>query len=205
VKKWNKYTIVSILIIFLILIADQILKIWVKSHMQLGDIKPVLGNWFSFFFVENEGMAFGLSFGHKAGKLILTFIRIGVASFLIYYLNRIIKHSKADYIIVVAFALIIAGAIGNIIDCVLYGVIYDYAPLMFGKVVDMFYFQLFIIPNRVPFWGGTHFFPAIFNIADSCVTIGVLLVLLFNKRFFPPHKEKNSSDSSEINPQQPEL
>ncbi len=174
--------------------------------MHIGEIKPILGHWFNLFFVENEGMAFGLSFGPKFGKIILTLIRIGVASFLIYYLVKIIKQAKADFIIVTSFSLIIAGAIGNIIDSLFYGIIYDYAPLMLGKVVDMFYFQLFRIPNWVPLWGGNHFFPAIFNIADSCVTIGVFLVLIFNKRFFPTHKSivDPVETETESNPQQPE-
>jgi signal peptidase II len=206
VKKWNKYTLVSFLIVFLVLIADQVLKIWVKTNMQIGEIKPVMGHWFNLFFVENEGMAFGLSFGPKFGKIILTFIRIGVASFLIYYLAKIIKQAKADFIIVTSFSLIIAGALGNIIDSLFYGIFYDYAPLMLGKVVDMFYFQLFRIPSWVPLWGGNHFFPAIFNIADSCVTVGVLLVLIFNKRFFPTHKPtvETTTPETESTPQQPE-
>ncbi|PKP27368.1 MAG: lipoprotein signal peptidase [Bacteroidetes bacterium HGW-Bacteroidetes-19] len=188
VKKWNKYTILSISIILLFVVTDQFLKVWVKSNMQIGEMFSVIGNWFLFYFVENEGMAFGISFGKSLGKILLTLIRIGVVSFLIYYLIKIIKNKKADFVIVGTFSLIIAGAIGNIIDSLFYGIIYDYAPFMMGHVVDMFYFPLFKIPDWIPLWGGSHFFPAIFNIADSCVTIGVFSIILFNKRFFPTHK-----------------
>jgi signal peptidase II len=188
VKKWNKYTILSISIILLFVVTDQFLKVWVKSNMQIGEMFSVIGNWFLFYFVENEGMAFGISFGKSLGKILLTLIRIGVVSFLIYYLIKIIKNKKADFVIVGTFSLIIAGAIGNIIDSLFYGIIYDYAPFMMGHVVDMFYFRLFKMPDWIPLWGGSHFFPAIFNIADSCVTIGVFSIILFNKRFFPAHK-----------------
>ncbi len=188
VKKWNKYTILSISIILLFVVTDQFLKVWVKSNMQIGEMFSVIGNWFLFYFVENEGMAFGISFGKSLGKILLTLIRIGVVSFLIYYLIKIIKNKKADFVIVGTFSLIIAGAIGNIIDSLFYGIIYDYAPFMMGHVVDMFYFPLFKIPDWIPLWGGSHFFPAIFNIADSCVTIGVFSIIIFNKRFFPAHK-----------------
>lgn len=188
VKKWNKYTILSISIILFFVLTDQFLKVWVKSNMQIGEMFSVIGNWFLFYFVENEGMAFGISFGKSLGKILLTLIRIGVVSFLIYYLIKIIKNKKADFVIVGTFSLIIAGAIGNIIDSLFYGIIYDYAPFMMGHVVDMFYFPLFKIPDWIPLWGGSHFFPAIFNIADSCVTIGVFSIIIFNKRFFPAHK-----------------
>jgi len=188
VKKWNKYTILSISIILLFVVTDQFLKVWVKSNMQIGEMFSVIGNWFLFYFVENEGMAFGISFGKSLGKILLTLIRIGVVSFLIYYLIKIIKNKKADFVIVGTFSLIIAGAIGNIIDSLFYGIIYDYAPFMMGHVVDMFYFPLFKIPDWIPLWGGSHFFPAIFNIADSCVTVGVFSIIIFNKRFFPVHK-----------------
>lgn len=195
VKKWNKFTILSISIILFFVVADQFLKVWVKSNMEIGEMFSVLGNWFYFYFVENEGMAFGISFGKSLGKILLTLIRIGVVSFLIYYLLKIIKNKKADYVIVATFSLIIAGALGNIIDSLFYGIIYHYAPFMMGHVVDMFYFPIFRMPDWIPFWGGNHFFPAIFNIADTCVTIGVFSIILFNKRFFPSHKTEEPQTS----------
>lgn len=205
VKKWNKFTILSISIIIGFVLFDQILKVWVKSNMQIGEMFSVLGNWFYFYFVENEGMAFGISFGKTIGKILLTLIRIGVVSFLIYYLWKIIKNKKADFVIVTTFSLIIAGALGNIIDSLFYGIIYHYAPFMMGHVVDMFYFPLFKMPDWIPVWGGNHFFPAIFNIADSCVTVGVFSIILFNKRFFPSQKtEELQISEPEVNPSQQE-
>lgn len=205
VNKWNKFTILSISIIILFVIADQVLKVWVKSNMEIGEMFSVIGNWFLFYFVENEGMAFGISFGNSLGKILLTLIRIGVVSFLIYYLVKIIKNNKADFVIVGTFSLIIAGAIGNIIDSLFYGIIYDYAPFMMGHVVDMFYFPLFKMPDWIPFWGGSHFFPAIFNIADSCVTIGVFSIILFNKKFFPSHTpDQPQISEKDANPSQQE-
>lgn len=195
VKKWNKYTILSISIIIIFVVADQFLKVWVKSNMEIGEMFSIIGNWFYFYFVENEGMAFGISFGKSFGKILLTLIRISVVSFLIYYLLKIIKNKKADYVIAATFSLIIAGAIGNIIDSLFYGVIYDYAPFMMGHVVDMFYFPLFRMPDWIPFWGGNHFFPAIFNIADSCVTVGVFSIIFFNKRFFPSDTKDQTKQS----------
>ncbi|HPS70949.1 MAG TPA: signal peptidase II [Bacteroidales bacterium] len=200
-KRWNKYTIVSLIFIVCIVLLDQILKIWIKSDMQLGEIRNVIGNWFFLYFVENEGMAFGISFGAKAGKIVLTLLRIGVVSFLIYYVLKLVKENKIDWIIILTFSLIIAGAFGNIIDSLFYGLIYDYAPFMQGKVVDMFYFQLFRIPDWVPLWGGNHFFPAIFNIADSCVTVGVVMIIVFNKRFFTTKEKTVESNDSTSQPQ----
>lgn len=189
-KRWNKFSIVSVIIVVCLVVIDQILKIWIKSNMELGEMNPVLGRWFYLYFIENEGMAFGISFGAQFGKILLTLIRVAVVSFLIYYLAKMIKTHKIDWIVLLSFSLIIAGALGNIIDCLFYGLIYNYAPFLQGNVVDMFYFQLFKIPDWFPLWGGHHFFPAIFNVADSCVTIGVLLVIIFNKRFFNT-KEQN--------------
>ena len=197
-KRWNKFTIVSVIFVVCLVVVDQILKIWIKSNMQLGEMNPVFGNWFYLYFVENEGMAFGISFGAKFGKVLLTLLRIVVVSFLIYYVLKLIKEKKMDWIILLSFSLIIAGAIGNIVDCLFYGVVYDYAPFMQGNVVDMFYFQLFKMPEWLPLWGGHYFFPAIFNIADSCVTVGVFLVIIFNKRFFSTENKISDSESNDI-------
>ena len=204
-KKNNKLDLLSGCIIVLFIILDQILKIWVKTHMALGEHIPVLGNWFCLYFIENEGMAFGLSFGQNFGKLLLTLGRILIVGFLIYYLIRLIKNDKTDWVGASVLSLIITGAVGNIIDSLFYGLIFSestplamatlfpegggYAPLLFGKVVDMFYFPLFVIPDWFPLWGGEYFFPAIFNLADSCVTVGIVLALIFYKRIFPENIE----------------
>lgn len=179
-----KKSSLALLIIFTLVLIDQIVKIWIKTTMSIGESFPVFGDWFHIYFVENEGMAFGISFGAKIGKLLLTIVRIGVVSFLIFYLFKMIKKQKADLWLVAIFSLIIAGALGNIIDCVFYGWIWNYAPIFFGSVVDMFYFPLFMLPEWVPLWGGSYFFPAIFNVADSCVTIGIILIFIFHKKIF---------------------
>ena len=197
----KKYSLISIGIILFLVLADQIFKIWVKTHFALGESIPVLGNWFNLRFIENEGMAFGLSFGDNVGKLLLSIFRILLTGFMFYYLFRLIKQSKADLLIISVFSLIIAGAMGNILDSLFYGLIFNestpfavatlfppeggYAPFFYGKVVDMFDFNLFPLPDWLPIFGGSYFFPAIFNIADTCITVGVILVIIFNKKFFP--------------------
>ncbi|MCL2289382.1 MAG: signal peptidase II [Bacteroidetes bacterium] len=186
-----KKSSVALLIIFFFVAIDQIVKIWVKTTMSIGEASPVLGNWFYIYFVENEGMAFGLSFGAGIGKLLLSLVRIGVVGFLIYYLFALIKKKQADWTVVVILSLVIAGALGNIIDSMFYGIIWNYAPFLYGHVVDMFYFKLFMIPDWFPLWGGSYFFPAIFNVADSCVTLGIIAIIIWNKKFFISKKEEN--------------
>lgn len=203
-KKSTRLALLSGGIIFVFLVLDQIIKIWVKTHFALGEHVPVLGDWFYLYFIENEGMAFGLSFGENIGKLLLTLGRVLIVGFLIYYLIKLIKKEKADCIVVTVLSLIITGALGNIIDSMLYGLIFNestmtnvatlfpaaggYAPFLYGRVVDMFYFPLFMMPDWFPLWGGEYFFPAIFNLADSCVTVGIVLALIFYKRMFPEAK-----------------
>jgi signal peptidase II len=187
-----KKSSVALLIIVVFVAIDQLLKIWVKTTMNLGETIPVLGKWFYIYFVENEGIAFGISFGKNIGKLLLSLVRIGVAAFIIYYLFTLIKKKQAEWIVVITFSLIIAGAFGNIIDSLFYGIFWNYAPFLYGHVVDMFYFKLFKIPNGFPFWGGQYFFPAIFNIADACTTIGIIGIIVWNKKFFVHNKELRS-------------
>jgi len=185
-----KKSSIALLIIFSIVLIDQITKILVKTTMSLGEALPVFGNWFYIFFVENEGMAFGISFGANIGKLLLSLVRIVVAGFLIYYLFTIINRKQARWSVVIILSLIIAGALGNIIDSLFYGVIWHYAPFLYGRVVDMFYFKLFFIPNWVPLWGGSYFFPAIFNVADACTSVGIFAIIIWNKQFFAQKKEE---------------
>jgi signal peptidase II len=187
-----KKSSIALLIIFFFVVIDQIIKIWVKTTMSLGETFPVLGNWFYIYFVENEGMAFGISFGANIGKLLLSLVRICVAGIIIYYLFALIKKKQAKWIVVIILSLIIAGAIGNIIDSLFYGMIWHYAPFFYGRVVDMFYFKLFRIPEWSPLWGGEYFFPAIFNVADACATIGIIAILIWNKKFFIHRKEENT-------------
>ena len=198
--KKNRLSLLALRLIVILIVLDQVIKIWVKTHMTLGQDIPMIGNWFHLLFIENVGMAFGISFGENIGKLCLTIFRLGVVGLLIYYLYKMIKNQTISKLVLVIFSIIIAGALGNIIDSMFYGLIFSestpfgvatafpdgggYAPFLFGRVVDMFYFPLFRIPEGFPLWGGDYFFPAIFNFADSCVTLGVIGVIIFNKRFF---------------------
>ncbi len=189
----KKKSIISIGIILFILIADQILKIWVKTNMVLGQEIPILGSWFKLHFIENEGMAFGVVFfGGYWGKLLLTVFRIMASGGIIWIINKMIK-SYVSTGLLICMSFICAGAIGNIIDCVIYGQIFSisdfylptaeflpasggYSPFMQGRVVDMFQFDLFTI-------GNFNFFPAIFNIADASITTGLFILILF---FYKP-------------------
>ena len=185
----------------LMVVIDQIIKVLVKTNMTLGESIPVFGNWFQIFFIENEGMAFGMKFGGMAGKLILTILRIVLFSFLVWWISRLMKKPGTPIGVLVGLALISAGALGNLIDCLFYGVIFSeslysevavfgghYAPFMFGKVVDMFYFPIIdtTFPEWMPVIGGNpfRFFAPVFNFADSCVTCGALYLILFHFKYF---------------------
>ena len=172
-------------IVLLVLFFDQILKLWVKTNLNIGD-EIIITNWFILHFLENNGFAFGYEFFGGVGKLILTFFRIFAAIIILKWLIELIKKGGEVWF-VYSFALIFAGAIGNIIDSVFYGVIFNYSPMFYGKVVDMFYFPLIsgFWPDWVPFLGGQGFvfFRPVFNIADSSITIGsVLLLLVYLKK-----------------------
>jgi len=192
----------AFIIIFLVLLADQALKIWVKTHMYLGQDYHIT-NWFYIHFTENPGMAFGLEFGGVWGKIALSLFRLVAIGALIFWLRTLIK-SSAFGVAITSVSLILAGAIGNMIDSLFYGIAFSdslgrvatvfpaeggYAPLLQGKVVDMFYFPLYTgtLPDWIPFWGGDYFifFRPIFNLADSAITAGVLLLLIFQKKVFP--------------------
>ena len=171
-----------------------------KTHLALGECVPVLGHWFNLHFMENEGMAFGISLGQNFGKLLLSLLRIALVVLLCWYTHRLIKRERMDGLTLAVFCLVIAGALGNIIDSLFYGLVFSasspftvatlfpegggYAPFFYGRVVDMFYLKLFPIPDKFPLWGGSYFFPAIFNIADACITVGIFLMIIFNKRIF---------------------
>lgn len=191
-ERKRKLTITAIVIVVVMLVIDQIIKILVKTNMAVGETIPVLGNWFMLHFIENEGMAFGLSLGENFGKLMLSIGRIVIVGLLGYYLVKQIRADKLRTGTVVMSSLVMAGAIGNIIDSLFYGVVFGYAPVLYGSVVDMFYFRLFLIPEWFPVFGGEYFFPAIFNFADSCVTVGLIGLLFFLKDF----AEEKKSDQS---------
>ena len=200
--KISKGTRLLILGVILVVI-DQIIKVLVKTNMQIGEHFSVIGNWFQIFFIENEGMAFGMKFGGAVGKFLLSFFRIALSVVLCWWIASLVRKSvdengKLALLpdgkpvvptgVLVGLTLITAGAFGNIIDSLFYGVIFDYAPLMFGRVVDMFYFPLIdtVWPDWMPFVGGDRllFFAPVFNFADSCVTVGAFYLILFQSRFF---------------------
>lgn len=182
-------------VLLLAVIADQAIKIAVKTSMSLGDGFRVFGEWFEIRFVENNGMAFGMEIFNK---YFLTSFRIVAVVFLGYILYRLIKSTKYPLGFVVCVALILAGALGNIIDCLLYGEIFSssygqvasfvpwgegYASFMQGRVVDMFYFPLFTWPEWMPLVGGDIFFSPVFNFADACISCSVVTMLLFYRKY----------------------
>lgn len=176
-----------ILLILLVLIADQVLKTWIKTNMFLGQEFKIFGNWFIIHFTENNGMAFGLEFGGEFGKLALSLFRVVAVAGIGYGLHHLIKH-KYHRGLILNVALIFAGALGNIIDSVFYGSIYKYAGLFHGRVVDMLYFPIIngTFPSWVPIWGNEpfEFFRPVFNLADAAISIGVISILVFQKKYF---------------------
>ena len=202
-----------VLIIVAIILIDQGLKIWIKTNHETGEVLRVFGqDWFRLHFIENPGMAWGWKFGNETGKMILTLFRLAAVIFGTWYLGRIVKQRYKTGFIVCA-ALIYAGALGNLIDSMFYGMVFDkglhydpiveeyigysgiaqfssdgYSSFLHGSVVDMLYFPMFEgnFPKWMPWIGGQHFefFGPIFNIADASISIGVILLLIFQKRFF---------------------
>ena len=195
-------TVKSVAVILLVLIIDQTSKIWIKTNMILGQEYKILGDWFIIHFTENNGMAFGMEFWGDNGKIFLTLFRIVAVIGIGWYMRMLIRQ-QAPKMVVISTALIMAGALGNIIDSVFYGVIFDesfyqvaefmpndggYSSLLQGRVVDMFYFPIIKgqYPDWFPFWANQQFifFRPVFNIADSAITTGVAYILIFEKSFF---------------------
>jgi len=197
----------AIILVIIILLIDQILKFWIKTNMSIGQDFPIFGNWFHILFVENPGMAFGWEIGGKVGKTFLSLFRLAAIAVIIWYVRMLIN-KKAPQGFIMCVSLILAGAIGNMIDCAFYGLIFDtgttfnsdlgfyvsysgvsqmsssgYAPFLHGCVVDMLSFPIFsgTYPDWFPFNAGESFlfFRPVFNIADSAVTIGVFSIILF--------------------------
>lgn len=192
-----------------ILIIDQVVKILVKTNMHIGEEIPLIGNWCMLHFVENEGFAFGMAFGGSTGKIILSLFRLVASGALLWFLLRLIRRGVRTPL-VACLSLIIVGAVGNLIDSCFYGLIFNesyynvaqlfppeggYAPLLQGRVVDMFYFPLIdtVWPQWVPFVGGRPlvFFNAIFNVADAAITIGAIW-LIIDQLFFSDKSGKDS-------------
>ena len=196
----------AILTILVTIILDQVIKIYVKTNFVLGEEVHVF-DWFRIHFVENNGMAMGFEFGGKAGKLFLTLFRVVAVSAIIYWLAGNIKR-KVHNAVIVGISLIFSGAVGNIIDSLFYGAIFDdsnhkvatlfadepYGEMLYGKVVDMFYFPIWSgnLPEWIPFVGGDMFtfFQYIFNPADAYISIGVALLFIFSKQAFPKEEKE---------------
>ncbi len=189
---------IAIFIIIFTLIVDQWSKIWIKTNMALGD-EIRITNWFIIHFTENPGMAFGWQLGGDYGKLALTLFRLIAITLIFLWLKKVITKNKHS-ILIIAISLIFSGALGNILDSVFYGVLFNhsdgqiasflpdnggYANILFGKVVDMLYLPLWkgFLPDWLPFWGGDYFifFQPIFNLADTAISIGFGLLIIFNK------------------------
>ncbi len=189
-------------IVLLVLCIDQALKIWVKTHMMIGQEYKIIGDWFIIHFIENNGMAFGMELAGKFGKIILSVFRIVAVVGIAYYLKQLSK-KDVPYGLIFSISLVLAGAIGNIIDSAFYGMIFNdsypqvaslfpaeggYSSFLHGKVVDMFYFPIVEgnFPSWIPKWGGEHFifFRPVFNVADSAITIGIAIILIFHRKYF---------------------
>lgn len=188
----------AVAIVVAILLIDQIIKIEVKTNMTLGEAKRVT-DWFYIEFIENNGMAYGMKF---INKLVLSLFRLFAIGFIGYYLAKIIKKDVAPLGYIVLIAMVLAGAAGNLIDCLFYGLVFDastpftvsqfvpfgegYSTFLHGKVVDMFYFPIIQTtwPEWVPYFGGSEyvFFSPVFNFADACISVGVVALLLFYRK-----------------------
>lgn len=220
------FTILSVLIL------DQAIKIWVKLNFYYGDGRNIIENWFDLQFVENPGMAFGWMIPGNAGKLTLSIFRIIVVSGIGWYLYKLIKQ-KVHWGYIISVSLIVAGALGNILDSAFYGLIFNtgarydaqindyvmyhgkavmdgsgYAPFLMGNVVDMFHFTKVVhFPEWVPIWGGQtrELFPPVFNLADSAITSGIILIMLFQKTFFAQNEENPETNNEFSAPDSPDV
>lgn len=201
---------IATIIIVAAVIIDQALKIWVKCNFTLYEDYRIT-DWFILRFVENNGMAFGMEWGPK---LFLTWFRIIAVGLLIFYITRLCKKPTIPVGFLACISLITAGALGNVIDCIAYGQIFNestpvsvaqmfppegYASIFNGRVVDMFYFPLFTWPDWVPLLGGTEFFQPVFNFADACLSVSVfVLVCFYSKHLVADDEEKSEEKQEEV-------
>lgn len=198
--------------VVLLLVVDQIIKILVKTNMTIGESIHVFGDWFQIYFIENNGMAFGMQMGGSIGKFLLSILRVVLVVAIFFYIKKLLKKPETPTGVLFGLAAIMCGAFGNIIDSLFYGMIFSestftqvaqlfppeggYSSFLFGKVVDMFYFPIIdtTLPDWFPIWGGKDilFFRPIFNFADSCITCGAFYLGIFHWKYFstPVSKEE---------------
>ncbi len=192
----KKY-ILPLSIVVIVLIIDQVLKIWIKTNMYIGEEFNLIGNWFIIHFTENNGMAFGLELGGSYGKLALSLFRVFAVFGIGYIFHYVIKH-KYHFGLITCVSLILAGALGNIIDSVFYGKLFGYADLLHGRVVDMFYMPIIQghYPEWFPLWAGEEFvfFRPVYNFADAAISIGVVTIILFQNKFLNNQIQTLASD-----------
>jgi signal peptidase II len=198
----NTKILIAAAVIILVLLVDQWVKYTIKTHFYLGEEINVMGNWFKLHFTENYGMAFGLEFGGKSGKLLLTLFRLIAIGFIGWYIWKLsIRQKATGYII--SWALIFAGAVGNLIDSIFYGIWFGYDTWFHGRVVDMLYFPIIqtTIPENAPIWAGQEFefFSPVFNIADAAISIGFIIILVFQKRFLQTHETTEEVETVDEN------
>ena len=194
-NNFKKRSVIIVSCILLAIIIDQVIKVVVKTNMQLGESIPVFGDWFKILFVENNGMAFGMEIFNK---IFLTSFRVVAVGFIGYLLYRLLKNSKYPIGFIICVAMIFAGALGNIIDCLFYGEIFTssygrvaelvswgegYGTFLQGRVVDMFYLPLFTWPEWLPLVGGDIFFSPVWNFADACISCSVVIMFLFYRKY----------------------
>ncbi|MCC6252616.1 MAG: lipoprotein signal peptidase [Bacteroidia bacterium] len=212
-----------LLLIIIILIIDQALKLWIKSNMYLGQEYVIFPNWAIIHFTENNGMAFGMELAGYYGKLMLSLFRVFAIAGLGYYLYWLVKH-KQPQLYIYCIAMVFAGAFGNIIDSAFYGIIFNdsynqvatlfppeggYAPFLFGRVVDMFYFPIVQghFPQWFPLWGGEDFifFRPVFNFADFSITVGVSLIVLNQRKFFAESSPETIAENKKLPQEENEI
>lgn len=201
-----------------VLIIDQCIKLYIKANFPIGEVTRVIGDWFRITFTENPGMAFGMEFGGDYGKIALSLFRVIAVIVGVFYIKKIVNE-KAHKGFIICVSLILAGALGNILDSAFYGILfgpsteYDvaqfmppeggYAGFLHGYVVDMFYFPIYEgnFPSWLPIWGGEHFefFNAIFNFADMAISFGVGIILVFQNKFFKPNEQTKTMATSNSN------
>ncbi len=200
----NKKLFTAIAVIAVILLIDQWVKFYIKNHFYLGEEINVVGQWFKLHFTENYGMAFGMEFGGKSGKILLTIFRLVAIGFIGWYINNLSRKTSTSTGYILSWALIFAGALGNLIDSIFYGIWFGYDTWFHGRVVDMLYFPIIrtTLPEGSPIWGGQdfEFFSPVFNIADAAISIGFLIILLFQKQFLNETPAPQPEGETDENP-----